>query len=134
MLRRMDRKKQPLNHARRRDLAEREVRRVIASLPPPLRRRAEEVVVLYFDQPSPALIEEGFEEDLLGLFEGETTESSFSEGFNLPPQISLFVENIWDYAEGDLHAFLEEITRTYLHELGHFLGLDEDDLQERGLD
>ena len=26
------------------------------------------------------------------------------------------------------------ITKTYLHELGHYLGLDEDDLTERGLD
>jgi predicted Zn-dependent protease with MMP-like domain len=87
-----------------------------------------------FDRPAADLLEEGFEPDLLGLFEGETAGSSFGEGFNLPPQISLFVENIWDYAEKDLHLFLEEIARTYLHELGHFLGLDEDDLRERDLD
>ena len=30
--------------------------------------------------------------------------------------------------------FLDEVRVTYLHELGHHLGLDEDDLAERGLE
>jgi predicted Zn-dependent protease with MMP-like domain len=30
--------------------------------------------------------------------------------------------------------FRNEIRITYLHELGHYLGLDEDDLFERGLE
>ena len=49
----------------------------------------------------------------------------------LPPQIILFVENVWDFAEGDGNVFRDEIRTTFLHELGHYLGLDEDDLIDR---
>jgi len=31
-------------------------------------------------------------------------------------------------------VFREEVERTYLHELGHYLGWDEDDVAARGLD
>ena len=30
--------------------------------------------------------------------------------------------------------FADEVHTTFMHELGHFLGLDEDDLYERGLE
>ena len=52
----------------------------------------------------------------------------------LPPQIILFLENIHEMAEGDEEVFLDEVHTTYLHELGHYLGLGEDELSERGLE
>ena len=52
----------------------------------------------------------------------------------LPPQIILFLENLWDMAESEEEAFREEVHTTYLQELGHYLGLDEDDLFDRGLE
>ena len=54
--------------------------------------------------------------------------------FPCRPQIILFLENLWDFAEGEEEIFREEIHTTYLHELGHYLGLDEDELIERGLE
>ena len=36
--------------------------------------------------------------------------------------------------EGDVEIFRDECRLTYLHELGHYLGWDEDDLTARGLD
>ena len=51
-----------------------------------------------------------------------------------PPQIILFLQNLWEYSEEDDEIFRDEIHTTYLHELGHYLGLDEDDLWERELD
>ena len=39
-----------------------------------------------------------------------------------------------DFAEEDEEFFCDEVHTTYLHELGHYLGLDEDELTERGLD
>jgi predicted Zn-dependent protease with MMP-like domain len=52
----------------------------------------------------------------------------------MPPQISLYLDNIWDFVEQDREAFLGEVSITYLHELGHFFGWDEDDLAARDLD
>jgi predicted Zn-dependent protease with MMP-like domain len=52
----------------------------------------------------------------------------------MPPQIILFLENLWDFAEKDEEVFCDEVRTTFLHELGHFLGLDEDDLIDRGLE
>lgn len=44
------------------------------------------------------------------------------------------MENLWDFAEGDVETFRDETRLTYLHELGHYLGWDEDELAARGLD
>jgi predicted Zn-dependent protease with MMP-like domain len=52
----------------------------------------------------------------------------------MPPQIILFLDNLWDFADRDEGVFRQEVRTTLLHELGHYLGLDEDDLTERGLD
>ncbi len=122
------------NRAARTALAEREVRRIMDALPPEIREPARRVAVLFFDRPDLALTDEGPpDEVLLGLFEGETLDASNWEGFNLPPQISLFLDNIWEEAAHHPPAFLREVRITFLHELGHYLGLDEDDLLRRGL-
>jgi hypothetical protein len=52
----------------------------------------------------------------------------------LPAQMILFLENLWDLGEADEKVFCEEVRTTFLHELGHFFGLNEDDLTERGLE
>jgi predicted Zn-dependent protease with MMP-like domain len=52
----------------------------------------------------------------------------------MPAEIELFLENLWDFADGDHKVFCDEVRITYLHELGHFLGWDEDDLAARELD
>jgi predicted Zn-dependent protease with MMP-like domain len=43
------------------------------------------------------------------------------------------VENLRDEAEDDPTRFRQEVRTTLLHEIGHFLGLDEDGLSDRGL-
>jgi predicted Zn-dependent protease with MMP-like domain len=52
----------------------------------------------------------------------------------MPPQIILFLENLWDLADGKETIFRKEVQTTFLHELGHYLGLGEDELTERGLE
>jgi predicted Zn-dependent protease with MMP-like domain len=75
------------------------------------------------------------EADILGLFVGPSyAEAQAPDLADVPPQVLLFLENIWDYAEADVQIFREEVRLTYLHELGHYLGWDEEDLAARGLD
>lgn len=114
-------------------IATAEVRNLIDSLPPDLRPQAESLPVLYEPQPRQALIDDGWPDDLLGLFEGDSIDVPASERSPAPTRISLFLENLWDYAEGDEDIYREEIRITYLHELGHYLGLDEGELEERDL-
>jgi len=52
----------------------------------------------------------------------------------MPPQISLYLDNIWTFVEQDRDAFVDEVAVTYLHELGHYFGWDEDELTARGLE
>jgi predicted Zn-dependent protease with MMP-like domain len=109
-----------------------EVKEMLASLPEALRVRAEKLPVIFERQPNAELQADGIEADTLGLFTGaEFVEENDTP---MPPQIILFLENIWDVAETDEKLFRDEVRTTFLHELGHYLGLDEDDLAERGLD
>ncbi|MEI9865088.1 MAG: metallopeptidase family protein [Limisphaerales bacterium] len=113
-------------------LALSEVEITVEALPEPLRVRAEKLPVIFERQPNAELQADGIEKDTLGLFTG--AEFVEENDLPLPPQIILFLENIWDVAETNEKRFREEVRTTFLHELGHYLGLDEDELSERGLE
>jgi len=118
--------------AKLRRLAVEEIEATLAALPAPLRDRAEILPVTLEHRPNMAQRREGIQSDVLGLFVG--AEFADQEEAGLPPQIILFLENIWEQAEEIEELFRKEIHKTYLHELGHYLGLDEDGLTERGLE
>ena len=115
-------------------LAQAEINATLAALPGPLRVRARPLPVTCEPRPNAALLADGVEADTLGLFVGEAFPDSESGALQLPAQIILFLENLWELAEEDEAIYREEIRTTLLHELGHYLGLDEIDLEERGLD
>jgi predicted Zn-dependent protease with MMP-like domain len=115
-------------------LAEEEVRRTLRRLPPKLRPHAEALPVSYEPRPNEAILADGWEPDLLGLFVGKAYGDEEGGFADVPPQILLFLENLWDFAEADETIYRDEVRTTYLHELGHYLGLDELDLEARGLD
>ena len=115
-------------------LAQAEVAATLAALPAPLRERAQALPVTFERVPSAALQADGIEADTLGLFTGPAFGDEAYSASPLPPQIIFFLENLWDFAEGDEEIFGDEVHTTYLHELGHYLGLDEDELTKRGLD
>jgi predicted Zn-dependent protease with MMP-like domain len=115
-------------------VAQAEVRRTLRRLPRPLRAEAATLPVTYERGPNAGLLEDGVEADTLGLFVGEPFAESGQTTAPLPSQIILFLDNLWEFAEGDEELFREEIRTTYLHELGHYLGLDEIDLEDRGLE
>jgi predicted Zn-dependent protease with MMP-like domain len=128
------RKLSPALWARLLAISEDEVSRVLHAIPEALRSAAEAVTLVYENFPNVALVKEGIEFDTLGLFIGE----AFADGeksLNLvPPEIVLYLANIWDLVEQDEEFFRDEVRATYLHELGHYLGLDEEDLIDRGLE
>jgi len=81
-----------------------------------------------FDPPAPP-------GEMLGVFSGpslveRTGEDPWSQ---LPATIVLFRRNVQRIAH-DREQLIDELRITVLHEVGHFLGLDEDDLEARGLD
>jgi predicted Zn-dependent protease with MMP-like domain len=113
-------------------LATTEVEATLAALPAPLQAHARKLPVLLERVPPRDLVADGIEPDTLGLFTGP--EFADEEQTTLPPQIILFLENIWALAAGDAELFRQEVRTTFLHELGHYLGLNEGELTERGLE
>ena len=103
-------------------------------LPAAVREPAKRVPVCFEESPGDDLVADGLEPDLLGLFVGPSHDAEAGASDAVPPQILLFLANLWDYAEEDVAAYREEVRLTYLHELGHYLGWDESDLEARGLD
>lgn len=119
--------------ARLTQIAESVVADAQRALPAELSRLALQLPVVYHDWPSEEILGEEFEPDILGMFAGSPHGEDTGDRNDLPPHVLLFLENLWDYAEGDEDVFREEVRLTYLHELGHYFGWDEDDLDARGL-
>ncbi len=115
-------------------LAEKSVTATQRRLPREIRPLAEAVPVHFEAVPNEDLLAEGFEPDILGLFTGNSHGTEITQNHPAPPQILLYLDNLWDFVEGDPQVFCEEVRLTYLHELGHYLGWDEEELTARGLD
>ena len=114
-------------------IAEEEVAAVVRALPEPLRIRARKLPVTFESRPNRLFRRDGIEADTLGLFVGPAFADEERTSSPVPPQIILFLENLWECAEFHEGCYRQEVRDTFLHELGHYLGLDEDDLLGRGL-
>ena len=118
------------------------VESAIGRLPAEYRQTiADEVPVRVESRPSRRLLREmGMAEDelLLGLFEGPNREelaaqlvgAGGGEGI-VPARITLFKQDLED-ACSSRDEMAEEVRVTLFHELGHYFGLDEDDLDHLG--
>jgi len=113
--------------------AQQVVSRTQGKLPQEIRILADKLPVSYQDWPNAEILGEEFEDDIMGLFVGEPHNFEGGTGNSVPAQIFLFVENIYDEAEGEPSRYDEEVRLTYLHELGHYLGWEEDEVEARGL-
>lgn len=111
-------------------IAEHEIDRVRRSLPPPLASAARRVTLVLEDFPTDEEMADGIEPDQLGVFQGGDIADDHTP---MPPTMTLWLGNIADHVDQSPDAYREEVRVTYLHELGHFLGLGEEDLSDRGL-
>ena len=116
------------------DIADEEVAAVRASLPLAIQETLRSLAVTLDPYPTPdEEMQEGDDEGLLGLFAGPCFGEELECNDPMPPAIRLFVENLRDEAEDDPGLFRREVRITLLHEIGHYLGWDEDELEARGL-
>lgn len=113
------------------ELASLEIETTRLELPPALRRALEGVAVVLEEFPSREQEADGVSSDQLGLFEG--ADAADSQNPQLA-RIVLWLGNLWEMCEAEEAAYLEEVRITFLHELGHYIGFDESDLFDRGLE
>jgi predicted Zn-dependent protease with MMP-like domain len=112
------------------------VERSVRELPAAIRKKLEELPVLVQSLPGPEMLtaeDPPLTPDLLGLFVGRHIfASSVTAPPSAPGAIYLFRRNLLR-ACSDLDELSREVSITVRHEVGHLMGLDEDDLDEWGL-
>lgn len=106
-----------------------EAEAAFSALPEDVRVHLKEVAILVESAPDRELVAEGMDPRLMGVFDG----APLAENRPTPSRIVLFQRNIEKICTSR-EDICEEISTTLLHEIGHYLGLDEDDLFARGLD
>ena len=105
-------------------VAEDEVVQTLAGLPEELRMRATSVPIVYDSRSLEALDDDDLT-DTLGLFVGENLLEAGQGSGGVPPHIILFLSNLWFEADEVETVYRKEVRTTLLHELGHYLGLEE---------
>lgn len=110
-------------------LAREEVEVCLASLPEEIRAAAEAVPCL-LRRWHPAA-EEG--DCSFADYLGEYLDHGDDERLTREGVIVLYLGGIALYCEDEELCFEDEVRTTYLHELGHHLGWDEDEVERRGL-
>jgi predicted Zn-dependent protease with MMP-like domain len=108
------------------------VREAIDGLPEQFAAALENIVVTVEEEPTDEDLElledDDPEAELLGIFRGiPLTERSWSEVAPLPDHVAIFRGPILRVVESRAEA-IEEIQETVIHELGHYFGLDDDEM------
>ncbi len=113
---------------------ERTAREAVEDLPRSLRETAEQIPVLIEDSPSEDMLERfDLSPQTLGVFLGTPrTEAHTTDQPGDVDRIVIFKKNL-EKACRDRDELLEQIKITVSHELGHYLGLSEEDLERLGL-
>ena len=113
---------------------ERLVEEAMATIPRRFRAAIENLAVIVEDWPSPQLLDEmGIEppDTLFGLYQGTPlTERAWAHGNAEPDRVLIFQRPIEDACGGDEDEIVAEIGMTVIHELGHYFGLSEEEIEE----
>ena len=113
-----------------------EVARVIDKLPRQFRQQLRNVEIVVEERPSVDLLRaEGLDPDcdtLYGIYEGiPLPERSLLDPPLLPDKITIFAEPLLaDFP--DPQELREEIRLTVIHEIAHYFGMDDDEIEDLG--
>ena len=112
---------------------ERLVQDALATIPPNFREAMSNLAIVVEDEPSPDLLEEMEIEPpdtLFGLYQGvPLTERRWDHGNALPDCILLFQGPIERDAD-DEDDLVVGIGETLIHEIGHYFGLSEEEIED----
>lgn len=101
-------------------------RRALAGIPGRFRSRLGNVGISVMDFPPVEEVRAGLDPDVLGVYQGRTTFQEDALAF--PDRIVLYQRNLENIC-GSREELEEEIALTIRHEVGHHLGLDEEELR-----
>jgi predicted Zn-dependent protease with MMP-like domain len=117
----------------KRELFERLVTDALATIPRRFRAAMANLAIVVEDEPSPELLEEmeiGPPDTLLGLYQGiPLTERPWDYGNALPDRILLF-QGPLERESDDEDDLVVAIGETLIHEVGHYFGLSEEEIEE----
>ena len=108
------------------------VAEAVATIPRRFRERMQNLSIVVEDEPSDDLLDEmdiPEDETLFGLYQGTPlTERDWTYGNALPDRITLYQWPIEDSADDDADVVVA-IGETLIHEVGHYFGLSEDEIE-----
>jgi predicted Zn-dependent protease with MMP-like domain len=117
----------------KREVFERLVADALLTIPRRFRAAMANLAIVVEDEPSPDLLEEmeiGPPDTLLGLYQGiPLTERSWDYGNTLPDRILLF-QGPLERESDDEDDLVVAIGETLIHEVGHYFGLSEEEIEE----
>jgi predicted Zn-dependent protease with MMP-like domain len=117
----------------RREQFERHVAEALASIPRRFRDAMRNLAIVVEDEPGQDLLDEMEivpPDTLLGLYQGvPLTERRWDHGNTLPDRVLIFQGPHEREAEDD-DDIVVAIGETLIHEIGHYFGLSEDEIQE----
>jgi len=112
---------------------ERLVAEALASIPRRFKKAMQNIAIVVEDEPSAELLEEMAIEPpdtLLGLYQGiPLTERGWGHGNALPDRVLLF-QGPHERDADDEDDLVVAIGETLIHEIGHYFGLSEEEIQE----
>jgi predicted Zn-dependent protease with MMP-like domain len=108
------------------------VEQVLDSLPTRFRERIHNLAVLVEDRPPNSVARRGAARSglVLGVFQGvPATQKSVFDMSHGPDRIVLYQKNVEAVCSSDAEI-RHEVRQTVLHELGHYFGMDEEQLKD----
>ena len=109
---------------------ERLVQEAVDSLPGELKNQLENVAIIIEENPpAQAITRDDSEQEILGLYHGiMKKDRGFWYGNVLPDQIIIYRKPL-ERMSSTLQDLRENVRQTVVHEIGHYFGLDEEELQ-----